>query len=120
MTTTITWPVTVPWAALSEGYSETLQRNVSSFQPDAGVAIERRRASTSLVELSFTLLPMDGDALDDLNTFFSDTTKSGVLPFNTTHPRTENSIVAKFMAAPQIANVMGSYYRVSVHLMVLS
>lgn len=119
MSVTITWPATVPWAAQAEGYSETPQRVASTFTPDAGAPIERRRLSTSMIDMSYTLMAMDNDAFEDFLTFFRDTTKAGTLPFNTTHPRTGDSIIARFTSAPSIAVVEGIYYKISVQITVL-
>jgi len=110
------WPVTVPSEALAEGYSEKPQRNVTSFQPDAGVALERRRASISADDLSYVSTHMTDDQFDDLIAWYRDDLLEGVLPFTRNHPRTGDSVTCKFVDAPAIVAVEGLYYKVSINL----
>lgn len=110
------WPVTVPWRARTAGYSEKPQRNVASFQPDAGVAIERRRASISADELSYVSTLMTDTQVDRLVAWYRDDLGDGVLPFTRNHPRTGDSVICKFVDTPAIVAVEGLYYRVSINL----
>lgn len=114
---TATWPSDVPQdALLPAGYGERPQRNVASFQPDSGIAIERRRSSVSTDDISYTSVLMTSFAWDSLVDFYRDTLKDGVLPFLRTHPRTGDMITAKFTEAPAIVAVFGSRYRASIRL----
>lgn len=105
------WPADVPWQALlPSGYSEEIQDNKISFEPDAGVAIERPRTTMAIERISYTSVGMTGDQLEQLKLFYRDTLRQGSAPMLRYHPRRGSSvvIVAKFSQAPNISRVIGS------------
>lgn len=112
---TAAWPATVPQWHLHTSYSERPQRNVASFQPDSGIAIERRRSSVSTDDMAYDLA-LDSTQYDALLTFYRDTLKDGTLPFTRQHPRTGEDITCKFTEAPALAAVLVGHYRVTIRL----
>lgn len=112
---TSAWPATISQDALQSSYTEEPQRNVVSFEPEAGIVIERRRSSISTDAISFTSV-IPSSQWDLLMTFYRDTLKDGVLPFTRRHPRSNSEATFKFTAAPTLTAVHGAFYRVSFQM----
>lgn len=112
---TAAWPATVPQWHLHSSYSERARRHVASFEPEAGVAIERRRSSISMEDMAYDV-SLTSAQFDALLTFYRDTLKDGVLPFERTHPRSGAAITCKFTEAPSLAAVLVGHYRVTIRL----
>lgn len=88
------WPENVPWLALQSGYSDRPRDNKSSFEPDAGVAIERPRTTMTLEDISYTSSAMTSEQYEELLYFWRVTLKQGSLPMLRYHPRRgESSII---------------------------
>lgn len=107
------WPETVPYDAIFGSFKEQPHRNVATFEPDSGVAIERRRSSLHVRSLSFNSL-VTRSAKADLDAFYSDTLADGVLPFTRKHPRTGETITCKFTAAPDYTDAAPGKFIVSL------
>jgi hypothetical protein len=110
------WPSDVPWQALAEGYGERPHTNKASFQPEAGIAMERRRSSISSEDISYTSVSMTDDEWSELLEFYRDDLKDGTLPMERYHPRSYELINAKFTEAPAIVAVQGIHYLISIKL----
>lgn len=85
------WPATLP-AIEKEGYSETPPDTSISTTMEAGPPKVRRRASAGVRKLiaPLTLSKAQTQILDD---FYVTTLAGGVLPFDWTHPRTDEDPV---------------------------
>lgn len=103
------WPDDVPWEALVQSYNEALQDNKISFEPDAGVAIERPRTTRPAERISYTSVPMTDDQWEQLKRFYRLTLSQGTMPMLRYHPRLGEGfvIVAKFTQPPSIAAALG-------------
>lgn len=112
---TAAWPSTISQNALQSGYTEQPQRNVVTFEPEAGIAMERRRSSVSTDAITFPAV-LSSAEWAALLTFYRDTLKDGTLPFTRLHPRTNETETFKFTEAPAIAAVYGAHYRISISL----
>lgn len=111
------WPSSVPQDALLSSYGERPQRNVASFQPDTGIAIERRRSSVSTDDIAFEQI-LDNDEWEALLAFYRDDLKDGTLTFTRNHPRTGDAgVTFKFVEAPVLTGTISvQLYRVSIKL----
>lgn len=111
------WPSSVPQDALLSSYGERPQRNVASFQPDTGIAIERRRSSVSTDDITFEQILVEAE-WEDLLAFYRDDLKDGTLTFTRSHPRTGDAgVTFKFVEAPAFAGTLSvGLYRVSLKL----
>lgn len=115
---TATWPTGVTQNMIAGSYSETPIRNVVSFQPDVGDAIERRRMSIVSDKIKFQSQLTLAERLT-LKSFYRDDLKDGVLPFTRTNPKTSETITCKFDAEPNYADGFTDKFIVSLSLRVL-
>lgn len=109
------WPDTVNQIVNQDSFGEAPERNVASFQPPVGAAIERRRSSIKTNVFGFTSW-FSSDEYDDLIDFYRNTLIEGVLTFTRNHPRTGSPAQFKFTDVPKISQVQGLVYTVSISL----
>ena len=112
-----TWPATLPYPALNT-LKETPPNNAIRTQMDKGPDKVRRRTTANVRPLSFTL-KLTPVQLETLDTFYVTTTASGVDEFDYTHPRTGDSVTARFVSPPDYAESEGVIYNCSVSLEIL-
>lgn len=115
---TVAWPTGVTQNAISGSVREQKQRNVSSFQPDAGVSIERRRSSIATYTLSFTSIVSRAQKTL-LDTFYKTTLSDGVTVFTRKHPRTGSTITCRFANAPEFSDHAAGFMQVQISLEVM-
>lgn len=111
------WPSTLPAPFLSS-LQETPPNNVIRSSMDVGPAKVRRRTTANVRNLSFNLMltPAQVEILDE---FYLDDVSGGVLEFDYEHPRTGQSVSARFTEPPQYQEREGVVYSVSVSLEIL-
>lgn len=115
---TVAWPTGITQNAVSGSVREQQQRNVFSFEPDAGVPIERRKSSIAMSTLSFiSIVSRSQKAL--LETFYRTDLSDGVLAFTRKHPRTGSTITCKFSSAPEFSDLASGYHQVQIQLQVM-
>lgn len=112
-----TWPTGLPKALLA-GYNDSLPDNTIRSEMDVGAAKLRRRSTSAVANLSFTIL-LTGSQLDDLEEFYLATTRGGTLSFTMTHPRKGGTITARFKSPPQSSPLGNGRYNATVALEVL-
>jgi hypothetical protein len=103
------WPESVPWEADGSSYTEKPQGLKATFQPEAGVPIERPRVTLLAEEISYTSRPMTSEQFDALRDFWRITLKQGSLNMLRYHPRYSDGtiIVARFVEPPMISSSRG-------------
>lgn len=112
-----TWPASLPAPAINT-YKETPPQNTMRSRTDKGPAKTRRRTTSNVRPVSFTLklTPAQVTILDD---FFVDDTASGALEFDYTHPRTGASVTARFTEEPDYSDIEATIYNVPVALEIM-
>lgn len=116
------WPTgSVPYEPEQSGYSEKVQSNLASFNPDVGPPSVWRRSTIKCTQISADIL-MSGAELAAFNTFFETTLLDGSLPFTWTNPR--YGVSKRYMfdpsAAPQWDSIGFDLYRVRLTIIKLS
>lgn len=103
-----TWPSILP-EPNPGGYQETPQSQVLRSDMDAGPPKARRRftAGTRTVPVQYTL---DEEQASAFEAFFYGEISAGAMPFDWTHPRTEEQVVARVVPPYQIAPVNGGLW----------
>jgi hypothetical protein len=112
-----TWPATLP-APLINTFQEAMPDNLIRTQMDKGPAVVRRRTTANVKAIGYDMI-LTSSQMDDLDTFFNTTAASGVDAFTYTHPRTGDTVSARFASPPNVSDVNGIAWRVSVALEVL-
>lgn len=114
-----TWPASLPYPALNT-LKESPPKNAIATQMDKGPAKTRRRTTANVRPLAFSLklTPAQTETLD---TFFDTTTFSGVDEFSYTHPRTGESVTARFKPdwVPEYNETEGVLYVCSIELEIM-
>lgn len=89
------WPTDVPETPERSGYAEDRSQAMIESEVEVGPNHRRRRFT---IDDEFIKAPfiLDRDEAASLETFYFDTLKGGVEKFNWTHPRTGQSVVARF------------------------
>ena len=98
------WPASLPTLIPTDGYSDEVERNVISFQPEVGPPLERRRSSVSTNLVSYPV-NVTLDEFETLKDFYRDDLKDGVLPFTRDDPITEVQTTYKFAAPPKVTRM---------------
>jgi len=111
----ITWPSTLPQAPLARSFREQPGRNVVTTEMEVGPPKRRPRSTATVKRFSMTFL-MTGDEVDIFETFYQDTAKQGTIPFDFTHPRTQQTIELSIADDPIYRTVDGLNYQVTVRL----
>lgn len=115
---TAAWPGTVNQNAITNTYHEKKDRNVATFQPEVGPAMERRRTSVGSYTMSFDIL-LTTTEVAALKTFYDTTLADGSLYFTFTHPLTGATVTAKFVESPDYRDVDGQFFRPTISLRTL-
>lgn len=112
-----TWPASLP-APLLNSLKESPPENVIRTDMDKGPAKVRRRTTANIRPISFSLrlTPAQVDTMDD---FYVTDTFSGADEFAYTHPRTGDSVTARFVQPPEYSELEGVLYNVNVSLEIL-
>lgn len=113
------WPLTVNQDAFKGSVKEAIQANVSTFAPEVGAPLTRKRMAASLSTLTFDMpaTPAEWTALD---AFFRDDLQDGALSFTRDHPLTGSAITAVFTAPPSYEVQAPQLYKVAIALMRLA
>lgn len=112
------WPGTVNQLTYRNGYQQTPERNVVTFQPEVGPPIERRRSS-----ISTEIVSCSGRGtlteFNNLMTFYRTTLKDGVDTFTRTHPLNGGTVTCKFMEPPALTDRRATFVQWSLKFRVL-
>lgn len=114
----ITWPGNVPEKPLVDGYNEQVGSTTVRTPMDVGPDKVRRRTTAAVDRLSMRFL-MTETEIGNLDTFYDSTTSQGALRFDFTHPRTGNTVEARFVERPRWRLRTDDDYEVNVTLEVL-
>lgn len=111
----VAWPS--QFCPLIDTFQESPPQNTIRSEMDVGPAKVRRRTTANIRPIAFRmyLLPDDVAVMDD---FFLNQTYSGSEVFDFIHPRTKESVQARFTEPPQYSN-RSRGYDVSVSLEIL-
>jgi hypothetical protein len=112
-----TWPSHLPKPAIGTFREQPPQNSIRSDM-DKGPAKVRRRTTANIRAISFTLRlsPAQTEILD---TFFVTTTASGSLSFDFEHPRTKQTVEARFASEPSYQEFGGVKYDCGIQLEIL-
>lgn len=111
------WPTTLPPPQLSS-FQETPPNNLIRTGMDVGPDKVRRRTTADVRAITF-VLALSKAEVAILDAFYNTTTFSGLEPFNIEHPRTEATVVARFVEPPQYQEREGVVYMVNISLEIL-
>lgn len=89
------WPTSLPQKPLVNGDEELVIRPKSSFQPDAGPPIQRRKGTVKLSRLAINMRMTEAQTAQ-FEAFVDDDLGGGALPFLFNHPRTGQQVLAWF------------------------
>lgn len=92
----VPWPSGVPQSGLI-GFTGGPQPNVSSFKPENGPSIDRRRGSSKVRKRRITLPPMTKTQYGVFKAFVEDDLGDGVLPFDWHDALTNATVRMKFV-----------------------
>jgi hypothetical protein len=117
-----TWPATVPASPLQGSYSEAVQGNIGSFQPDAGPPMTWRRAIGRTTKIAATFRMTAGE-LRDFLAFFDDELEDGAQPFSWLNPA--YGVASRYLFDPSTQPRWepvgsGQAYRVHVAMLALT
>jgi hypothetical protein len=111
----IDWPTTLPAYISKNGFAQTLPANKIVSTVAVGPVKTRKRFTANVNQYVCTLLLSQSEKAD-FDTFYNDTTSSGVAYFNRQDPITESTIEMRFIGNPPTARAEGVKYRVSFQL----
>lgn len=111
------WPASLPAPALNT-LQESPPDNSIRSNMDKGPAKIRRRTTANVRPLQFTMA-LDPDLVDVLDAFYDEDTYSGSIAFTFTHPRTGESVQARFTSPPQYSESEGVIYNATVQLEIM-
>lgn len=105
---------------IKEGtYKESPPNNTLRTSMDVGPAKSRRRTTSNVRLISFTLV-LNSDQLDTLDGFYNDDTFSGSDDFDFNHPRTGDAVKARFVQPPEYSDtIKNQLYEIPVSLEIL-
>lgn len=112
-----TWPATLPKPAIGT-LNETPPKNSIRSEMDKGPAKVRRRTTANVRPISFTLR-LSPEQVQILDGFFINDTASGSLSFTYEHPRTKDTVEARFVQEPSYKEFAGVKYDCSISLEIL-
>lgn len=114
-----TWPTDLPPPAIGT-LDESPPNNAIASQPDKGPAFVRRRTTSNIRPLAFSMM-LTPDEVQILDDFFTIDTFSGTVTFNYNHPRTGDACTARFKpgSVPKYVEREGVIYGASVELEIM-
>lgn len=112
-----TWPTSLPRPTV-DSFSETTPNNSIRSSMDKGPAKVRRRTTANVRPISFSL-KLEPSLVDVVDEFYIDTTASGSLSFDFVHPRTLETVEARFVEPPSYKELGNALFNVSISLEVL-
>lgn len=119
MTTTISWPTSLPQQFLVDSYTRAPTDNLIRTTMDAAIAKQRSRFTHSTKSIKAAML-MTEDQLVTFRTFFEDTLSNGALSFNI--PKRVPAIgteEVRFSQGLYEESFVGPLWRVNMNLEVL-
>lgn len=110
------WRSTINATAVRDSYTDKSERNVSSFAPEQGDPLDRRRTTrrTSVVGYDAKYTPAEWDELND--GFYRDDLQDGALPFALVNPYNRRLGIYKFTAPPELRTVNSLKIRAGIAL----
>ncbi len=113
------WPASLPAPALNT-LRETPPNNSIASQMDKGPAKVRRRTTANVRPISF-IMKCTPDQIATLDDFYDNTTFSGSVDFDYTHPRTGAAVTARFKpeTPPTWDEQEGVLYNATIELEIL-
>lgn len=112
------WPDGLPSAPLRDGYSESQASAVIRTDMDAGPARVRRRTSAHVTDITARYLFNDAQ-MDTFMAFFNQDAGAGAVIFAMPHPRTGETVSARFRTPPQARALQRGYSFVDVSLEIM-
>jgi hypothetical protein len=111
------WPVTLPQYVDSEGYQETIGRNIAVFEPDVDTIPMTSEVTTSAPDTIQRKMDVSLTELAVFKSFYKTTLKSGTLPFTFLDPVLAVTCTYYFTGdAPSIIHLGGLHFSVSFSL----
>jgi len=110
------WP-SLP-APLINTFKETVPDNILRTNMDRGVDKVRRRTTANARPIQFAMTLTEAQ-VSTLETFYVTTLGSGALEFTYVHPRTGDSVSARFAAPPAYSDINGIVYRAEIQLEII-
>lgn len=110
------WPA--QFVPLTGSVQETPPDNNIRSSMDKGPAKVRRRTTANVRPISFRLF-VENDDMDTLDDFYTTDTFSGSEPFDFTHPRTGQTVQARFAEPPQYSDVENVGWNATISLEIL-
>lgn len=114
-----TWPSSLPQTPLTDGYGESQQPNKIRTPMEIGPAKQRKRYTKDVDKIDATF-EMDDSQVETFLDFYENTISAGVDKFDIDHPRTGNTVEARFRTGGgddyTIANVGANIYQVTTKL----
>ncbi len=111
-----TWPT--GFKIKKGSLDETPPKNTTRTNTDKGPGKTRRRTSANVRPISFALI-LNSEQVQELDDFFVDDTYSGSENFTFTHPRTGDTVTARFATEPKYNDWEGDMYNVPISLEIL-
>ena len=113
-----TWPATLPQKPQAQGFSEETPALTVRTEMDAGAAKVRRRFTAGVRNLNMTF-ELDNAQVATFDTFYTDTIKSGALPFDFPDPRTGNTVKVRMVNQPNYQSLGGLHFTVNLKMEIL-
>lgn len=111
-----TWPS--KFCPLMGSFQESPPNNTIRSTMDRGPAKVRRRTTANVRPISFNVFVRNAD-MQEFDDFYAIDTFSGADEFDFIHPRTKESVKARFVEPPSYGDRSGIGYQVSVSLEIL-
>lgn len=103
---TATWPAELPQFVSEQGFSESLPNLRLESSVDTGEPKVRRRFTKNLRAVQWSI-QCDADQRAAFDTFYLDTLKGGILPFQWVNPLTQAAAEFKFRGSPPTYTAFG-------------
>lgn len=113
-----TWPVSLQQKLNEQGFTFSLGETVTTSSMGVGPAKKRRRFTKPIDTLRGTINLEESD-YQTFYDFFNTTLNGGIEVFEYEHPITKLTQEFRFVRAPNISPLGGSYFRVSMEWEIL-
>lgn len=111
-----TWPAA--FCPLAGSLQESPPNNTIRTSMDRGPDKVRRRTTANIRPLAFRVL-LTKAQVETLDAFFLDDTFSGADSFTFVHPRTGDTVDARFVSPPSYTHKSAGFYEASISLEIL-
>jgi hypothetical protein len=111
-----TWPATVPFVFLVDGFSHQPVSNSMKVDPEVGEPLTRQRFTGEIDDVSGTLTTLTTEQVNDLRNFYRYDLKDGSLRFTQDDPMIGEAREYLFMAPPRFTPIDGDLWRPQIQL----